>query len=121
MIATSVLSGMKPTYSRQKFLFDRVNELNRRVQFLFFASGLEESNPSLPDGTETGLQAPYIGTARHHRRSDKVKSFFPIKARPYPKLVEDILLLLVEEISPHLDLEGFATPNDITTLKSMRL
>jgi hypothetical protein len=112
---------LRPIRSRREFLLNRVGDLNRRVNALFFVAGFERNGNSLADEVTTGLQGLYAGRTGHHQSSDKVKRLASIDERHYPILVEDILFLILEMISPRINLDNHRTPNDITTLKSMRL
>jgi hypothetical protein len=115
---------MKPTRSRREFLLNRVDELNIRVKSLVSTAGLERSGSLSADEVKPGLQVLRIARARRHRArepTDNARDLLSTAIGSYPRLVEDILLLIVEEISPRVDLENFPTSNDIATLRSMRL
>jgi hypothetical protein len=115
MIATSMLPGMKPTHSRQKFLLGRVDGLNLRVQSLT-STPIDGVDPLLMSEVETSLQPWQTVKIRGHQPHQSSDN-----DRHYPRLVEDVLLLIVEEISPRMNLGDFTASNDITTLRSMRL
>jgi hypothetical protein len=109
---------MKPRHSKREFLLNRIDGLNQRVQSLVSASCLDQGDSSLEDEVAIGLQALRTVKTKHHQSHQRQEKF---KGSIYPKLVEDTLLLIVEAISPRVDLENFLTSNDVTTLKSMRL
>jgi hypothetical protein len=114
---------MRPTRSKRESPINRVNELNLRVKDLVSTDGLEDSDSLLVDEAIIGLRALRVASTKRPRRRyrDNVARVLSTCNGLYPKLVEDILLLIVEAISPRVDMESFPTSNDITTLKSMRL
>ncbi|PVF91104.1 hypothetical protein CPB86DRAFT_820759 [Serendipita vermifera] len=112
------------THLRRDALLNRINDMNHRVQRLAGVAGLEGSDKLLADEVTAGLQALRINRSafdQSQRCPKKVGHVLSAKDTKYSRLVEDILLLVLEILSPNIDIEKQRISNDIKTLQSMRL
>jgi hypothetical protein len=113
-----------PPRLKQNSLLDRIGDMDCRIHHLATTAGIGDEDKILSDKMTTTLRALRTGTVRQgvrRRRTLNDPRLSLSNRGSHPALVEDILLMVIELISPRVNLEQYRSSNDISTLKAMRL